>query len=248
MFRLTITLPIGSPSSLSSSIASTVSWIGKRLQQGDQVDGRQLGVQHLHHAFGLTVHRTALGQVGDGLGDVEEAGDPPGRRGVDHDGVVCRLLALLGPRDDLPDLAREQHVPQARRDRRRELDRTDAVHRPPGDAEVVEHVEVLQERGLGVDGQRVDLAAALGRRDLDLLVRQRRHVEELRDALAALDFDQQHLAAARGERQCQRRRDRRLSGAALAGHEVQAHLRQAGRPGHGVRPGGAEDWEATSAC
>src|SRR6478735_3695171 len=160
---------------------------GKRLQQGDQVDRRQLGVQNLHHAFGLTVYRTALGQIGDGLGDVEEAGDPPGRRGVDHDGVVCRLLALLGPRDDLADLAREQHVPQSRGNRRRAL---------------------------------------------DLLVRQRRHVEELGDALAALDFDQQHLAAACREGQRQRRRDRRLSGASLAGHEVQAHLGEAGWPSH----------------
>ena len=33
------------------------------------------------------------------------------------------------------------------------------------------------------------------RRDLDLLVGQRRHVEELRNPLAPFDFDEQHLAA-----------------------------------------------------
>ena len=76
--------------------------------------------------------------------------------------------------------------------------------------------------------KRVDLPAAVGGRDLDFLVGQRRHVEELRDALAALDLDQQHLAAARGEGQRQRCGDRRLAGAALAGHEVQTRLASAG--------------------
>ena len=154
----------------------------------------------------------------------------PGRRGVDDDGVVDRLLALLGAGHDLLDLAGEQHVAQARRDRRRELDRADAAHRPAGQAEVVEHVEVFEERRLGVDRQRVDLAAAVGGGDLDLLVGQRRHVEELRNALAPFDFHQQHLAATGGQRQRQRGRDGRLAGAAFAGDEVQTRLGQAGRP------------------
>ena len=68
----------------------------QRLQQGDEVDGGQVGVQQLDHAVGLRVHRAALGQVGHRLGDVEEAGDATGRRRVDDDGVVGRLLALLG--------------------------------------------------------------------------------------------------------------------------------------------------------
>ena len=81
----------------------------------------------------------------------------PGRRGVHHDGVVDRLLALLGAGHDLADLAGEQHVAQAGRDRRRELDGADPAHRAAGQAEVVEHVEVFEERRLDVDGQRVDL-------------------------------------------------------------------------------------------
>ena len=62
----------------------------QRLQQRDQVNGGLVGVQQLDHALGLRVHRAALGQVGHRLGDVEEAGDPAGRRGVDHDRVVDR--------------------------------------------------------------------------------------------------------------------------------------------------------------
>ena len=80
----------------------------------------------------------------------------------------------------------------------------------------------------------------LGGRDLDFLVGQRRHVEQLRNALAPFDLDQQHLAPAGRQRQRQRRRDRRLAGAALAGHEVQAGLRSgatASRPSSGARCG-----------
>ena len=157
MLRLTITLPIGRPSS--SQFVDRLERLldRQRLQQGDEVDGGEVGVQHLDHAFGLRVHRAALGQIRHRLGDVEEAGDAAGRRGVHHDGVVDRLLALLGAGDDLPDLAGEQHVAQARRDRRRELDGADAAHRAAGQPEVVEHVEVFEERRLDVDGQRVDL-------------------------------------------------------------------------------------------
>ena len=163
-------------------------------------------------------------------GDVEEPGDAARRRGIDHDRVVDRLLALLGSGHDLADLAGQQHVAQTGRDRRRELDGADPAHRAAGQAEVVEHVEVLEERRLGVDGQRVDLTAAVGGGDLDLLIRQRWHVEQLGDALAPFDFHQQHLAAARGQRQRQRGGDRRLAGTALAGDEVQTRLGQARRP------------------
>ena len=86
----------------------------------------------------------------------------------------------------------------------------------------------------------------LGGGDLDLLVGQRRHVEELRNALPPFDFHQQHLAAARGQRQRQRGGDRRLSGAALAGDEVQARLGQAGRPADRLAAVVADDVEATT--
>ena len=175
-----------------------------------------------------------LAKIGHRLGGVQEARDPARRRGVDDNRVVNRKLVLVEAHHRLFDLAGEQHVAQAGRDRRRELDRTDAAHRPARDAEVVEHVEVFQERGLDVDRQRVDLAAPLGGRDLDLLVGQRRDVEELRNPLAPLNFDEEDLAASRCQGQSQRRRDRRLAGAAFAGHKMQAGLRQARRPADGT--------------
>ena len=95
MLRLTMTLPIGS-SELREFVDRLDGLLhGQRLQQGDQMDGGLIRMQQLHHAVGLRVHRAALGQVGDGLGDVEEPGDAAGRRSVDHDRVVDRLLALL---------------------------------------------------------------------------------------------------------------------------------------------------------
>ena len=70
------------------------------------------------------------------------------------------------------------------------------------------------------------LAATVGGRDLGLLRGQRGHVEELRDALTALDLYEQHASAARGERQRQGGGDGRLAGAAFARDEVQAGLRR----------------------
>ena len=55
------------------------------------------------------------------------------------------------------------------------------------------------------------------------VVRQRRDVEGLADALPALDLDQQHPLAAVGQRERQGGGDGRLAGAALAGDDVQAH-------------------------
>ena len=69
---------------------------------------------------------------------------------------------------------------------------------------------------------------------LPLLVGQGRGVEHLRDALAALHLDQQRPAAAGGQRQRQRRGDRRLPGAALARHDVEADRGQRGRPAGGM--------------
>ena len=180
------------------------------------------------------MHRTAFGQIGDGLGHVEEAGDATRRRGIDHDGVVDRPLVLVDADHGFLDLAGEQHVAQTGRDRRGELDRADAPHRTPGDPEVVEHVEVLQERCLDADRECSDLAAALGGGDLLLLVRQGRNVEELCNALALFDFHQQDLAAAGGQRERQRGRNCGFAGAALAADEVQASLRQAGGPADGM--------------
>ncbi len=90
-----------------------------------------------------------------------------------------------------------------------------------------------------IDGQPDDLATARGARDMALLVRERRDVEDLRDALSLLDLDEQHLAAARREGDRQRRGDGRLAGAALAAHDVQtgtAPVARAPGPGPGLGP------------
>ena len=125
-----------------------------------------------------------MGEIGHRFGDIQKARDAPGGRCVDDNGVIDRQLVLVDTHHRFLDLAGEQHIAQTRCDRRRKLDRTDATHRPAREAEVVEHVEVFQERGLDVDRQCVDLAAALGGRDLEFLVGQRRDVEKLCNPLA----------------------------------------------------------------
>ena len=127
----------------------------------------------------------------------------------------------------LVDLAGQQHVAHARRDGGREVDDAEPVERLAGAAEPVVHREVLQQRRLGVDVPARTTVAAVRRApcgDPALLVGQRGDVEELGDALAALDLAQQHVLAAGGQRQRQRGGDRRLAGAALAGDDVQAHV------------------------
>ena len=84
-----------------------------------------------------------------------------------------------------------------------ELDGADPAHRPAGQTQVVEHVEVFQERRLDVEGQRDDFAAAVRGRDPSLGERQWGQVEELRDRLPLLDLDQQDAAPACRERQRQ---------------------------------------------
>jgi hypothetical protein len=87
-------------------------------------------------------------------------------------------------------------------------------------------VQVVEQRVLGVDRQDVDVTAAGAHRDLALLVRERRRVEQLGQRLAPLDLDEQHASTAGRERQRERGGDRRLAGAALAGHDVQPHARE----------------------
>ena len=97
---------------------------------------------------------------------------------------------------------------------------------PARAAHLVEHLEVLQQRLLGVDGEREHVAAAGRDRDLALLVGQRGGVEELGEALPALDLHHQDPAAPRGQRQGQRGGDGGLAGAALAGDDVQPDARE----------------------
>ena len=127
------------------------------------------------------------------------------------------------------------------RDGRREVDDTETLERPAGPLHPVEELEVVQERVFGIDRQRVDLAAAGRRGDLALLVRQRRAVEKLRDALPALDFGEQHAAPPGGQRDGQGAGDGRLAGAALSGDDMQAHIPE------GMRLGALHDQDATRA-
>ena len=75
-----------------------------------------------------------LGEAGHLRVDVEEAGDPPCRRRVEHDRVVGRGPGGGGcpwRADGLVDLAGEQHVAHARGDRGREVDDADRSSAPP---------------------------------------------------------------------------------------------------------------------
>ena len=200
------------------------------LEQGHQVDGGLRRAQHRHDAVALGLDRARAGQLAHLAGDPEEAGDPPGRRSVDDDGVVDRPAVVPAGHRFL-DLAGEQHVADAGSDRRGEVDGAHLAQRPAGPAQVVEQVEVLEEGLLEVDRQRLDLPAAAGDGDAALLVGQRGRVEQLGDALPALGLDQQDRAAVGGQREGQGGGDRGLAGTALAGHHVQAHAAVHGRGG-----------------
>ncbi len=202
----------------------------ERLEQRDQVDHGLVGVQQPHDPLALGADRTRLREVGHRLGHVEEATDAARGRGVHHDHVVHGFAGAVGAHHGLLDLAGQDHVPQTRRQRGRELDGTDPAHRPPREPEVVEHVQVLEEGRLDVDGQGVHGAAAVRRGDLGFDRRQRRHVEQLGDALPSLHLHQEHLAAPGRQREGQRPRDGRLTGATLARDEVQPRLRGLRRP------------------
>ncbi len=197
--------------------------------------GGVAGVQQPDHALALVLDRPHLGQVGHGPGHVEEPDHPTGRRRVDHHrvvGVAAVPVLGAGAPHALLDLPGEQHVPQAGRERGGELDRPHPAQRPPGEAQVVEHRQVLQQRGLRVDGQRAHLPAAGRGRDVLLGVGQRGEVEQLGDALPALHLDQQHPAATGGQGQGQGGGHRGLAGATLAGDHVQT------RPGEFLGPAG----------
>ena len=154
------------------------------------MDRGLLGVQKAHHALGLVVHGTAGGKIRYRSGDVKEPRDTAGRRSVHHDGVVRGSFVGTQPNHGFLDLAGQQHVAKSGCDRRGELDGTDPAHGAAGDSEVIEHVEVFEERGLNIDGQGVDMPAAIGRGDFGLFVGEGRNVEELRNPLAPFDFHQ----------------------------------------------------------
>ncbi len=201
---------------------------GHLLQEGDQVHRRLGGLEHLHDGLRLVVDRAEPRQPRHLVVDVQEPGDPPGRRRV-HDHVVVDVLA--GPvlaAHRLARLAGQQHVAQARGDGRREVDGAELLERASGGAELVEHLEVVQQRPFGIDGEREDLAPAGCHRDLPLLVGERLGAEELREPLPALDLHEKSPSALarEGKREC--RGDRGLAGAALAADHLEpAHIARA---------------------
>jgi hypothetical protein len=175
----------------------------------------------------LSLDRPDLGEPCRLRGDVEEAADPAGRRCVENHRVV-HPASVDRPRHGLLHLAGEQHVTHPRRDRRGEIDGAEALQRSPRPAQLVEHVQVIQERPLRIDGQTEHLSAAAGGRtgitrcDLAVLVRQRSAVENLGDALALLHLYEQCASPFPGQGEREGGGDCGLARASLAGHHVQA--------------------------
>ena len=232
--RLTITAPGRRSAAASSAIVSRVSVTGRSSSSVTRCTAvRGECSRRTTPSLWLWIGPVAR-EVRHRPRDVEEADDAARRRGVEDDGVVDRPPGAVLAGDALLGLAREQDVAQPRGQRGGELDGPHAAQRPAGDAEPVEHLQVLQQRRLGIDGQRAHLASAGRDGDLPLLVGQGRGVEHLRDALPALHLDQQRPAAAGGQRQRQRRGRGRLPGAALARHDVEADRGQRGRPAGGM--------------
>ena len=198
---------------------------GHRLEQRHQMHHGLVRVQQLDDAVALVAQGAGLGQIGHGLGDVEEVADPARRRRVDHHRVVDPVAALVGSDHGLLDLPRHQDVAKPRRDGGDEVDGTDAAHGAAGESEVVEHVEVLEQRVFDVDRQCPHLSAAFCGGDLGLGGGQGRNIEDLRDALTSLALDEEDLLALGCQCQRESGRDSGFSGPALTGDEVQARLR-----------------------
>ena len=162
--RLTTTPPTGRPASRSSAMPSDVSCTGISSSSVTRCTAVRRRAQQLHHRVGLRLDRPDLGEAGDLGVDLEELADAAGGRGVEDHGVVRdRSVPVRAALDGLVDLAGEQDVADAGGDGGGEVDHAELVERLPGAAELVEHREVLQQRRLRVDVQRVDLPGAAGR-------------------------------------------------------------------------------------
>ena len=99
------------------------------LQQRDQVDDRGGRTEQAHDRVRLGSDRADPGEPCQRLVHVEELRDPAGWRRVQHYGVVGVGSLLDAAPDRLVDLAGQQYVAQPRRDRGREVDRTEAIQR-----------------------------------------------------------------------------------------------------------------------
>src|SRR5665811_132123 len=218
------------------------------LEQRHHVDDRLRRRQHRCDRVGLRADRADPREVGNLVVDIEESCNAAGGRGVQDDGVVgprcTRTLGFVLPvaSDRLVDLADQQNVPDAWRDRGGEVDGAELLQQPAGTAELVVHVEVLQQGCLGVDREPEDLAALRRVRDACLDRGQWGDVEGLADALASFDLGQQHPPSLARERQGQRCGDGCLACAALARDDVQSYAVPVGVAGrrragcHGDEP------------
>ena len=172
----------------------------------------------------LARDRPAARRGGERARRAEHRDAVPGRGRVDDDevvGVGARRAAVeLG---ELPELADGQQLAHARRRGGEQAEDAAAGEDARRAAARQLVAQVLLERVLGVDR---DVKQA--GRELDLLERLagRRRVERARDVAAARDLgDDRALARARGD-EPERRRDRRLADAALAGDDEQAVVEQ----------------------
>ena len=95
------------------------------LEQRDEMHGGERSVQQLDDADALPIDRSDLGELGDLGGRIEELPDPSGGRRVEHHRVVDVPPGLVTPDHRFLDLAGQQHVAQARRERGDEVDGTD---------------------------------------------------------------------------------------------------------------------------
>ena len=103
------------------------------------------------------------------------------------------MPAVLAPSVGFVELADDEDVADSGGDRGGEVDGPELLEQLSCPAELVEQLQVLEQGCLRVDGEPDDLAAGLGARDPGLLGAERRDVEGLADALAALDLSEENL-------------------------------------------------------
>src|SRR5262245_51401028 len=191
------------------------------LEQGDEVHGCRWRFQKPGDRYRVSVDRPHPSQSGDFGVDVEEPADSAGRRRVENHGVVDVLPFLVPPAGGLVRLAGQEYVPHPGRDGRREVDRADTVERAARPAELVEQIEVFEQRLLRVHGQPEDLPSARCDCDLAFLVGQRRHVEQLGNPLPTLHLAEEGAVSLGREGDGKSRGHRRLAGAALPADYVE---------------------------
>ena len=232
---LTITRPTGMPSAVSSAIASTVSWTGissSSVTTCTAVIGERssAATPSLWVLIGPTLASRAVSAVTLRNRPIR----PVGGASSTTASYARRCAGRAGGR--LLDLAGEQHVAQAGGDGGGEVDGAELAQRPAGRAQLVEHVQVFEERLLGVHRQGAHLAAA-GRRRRSC--RSSYGSGSMPNSWAmpcrpsTSTSRVRRPPAASAERQ--RGRHAGLAGAALAGHHVQAGRPSPRRPGRPAR-------------